>query len=332
MCLHVMSNHMNAASNAWARRTVVRWLAMSSLFVTACADAPFERGNAYDTRFSIPGTIVGLPDSITAVGDTVPLRLETSAEFRNVPRRWYVRPLDPLGQGSLRVNEANGRLVASPSHLPSVWVVRAQMGAQQYLDTVTLRQVATKFRMFCPVVCEFDAHRSRVGYSVRFAHLLDANGVPLSFNGLEDDTVRFGVGATLMVRDTTILSLRGDTLSSRTTDGTTWVIRRQFGYADSLRWTVRQRISGVTMECPPTAAKFDTVRASFSPVDSAGTPISSPVTATWTVARWEPWTTLTPRPLPGGYFVPTESGEWLLGVTVEHPTGRVNQSCVIRVP
>jgi len=332
MCFHVMPIYTNAAFKTWRRRVLIPLLALAYSAVVGCADAPFERGNAYDTRFSIPGTIIGLPDSITAVGDTVQLSLETSAEFRNVPRQWYARPLDPLSSGSLRVDDATGRLVASPSLLPSLWEVRAQMGAQQYLDTVTLRQVATRFRMFCPVVCEFDAHHRRLIYSVRFANLLDANGVPLALNGLEDDTVKFGVGATLAVRDTTILSLLGDTLRSRATDGTTWVIRRQFGYADSLRWTVRQRIAGVNMACPPTVAKFDSVRAPFTAVDPAGTPMASPVTVTWSVARYEPGTPLTPMALPGGTFVPAESGDWLLGVVVEHPTGRANQQCVIRVP
>lgn len=307
-------------------------LALAHSVVAGCAEAPFERGNAYDTRFSIPGTIIGLPDSITAVGDTVQLSLETSAEFRNVPRRWYVRPLDPLASGSLQVNAVTGRLIASPSLYPYLWEVRSQMGAQQYHDTVLLRQVATRFRMFCPTRCEFDSHRSRVIYSFRYATLLDANSVPMQFNGLEDDSVKFGVGATLMVRDTTILSLVGDTLSSRTTDGTTYVLRRQFGYVDSLRFTVRQQIASVNMICPERVAKFDTVRAPYTAVDVAGWPMTSPVTAKWSVARWEPWTTVTPQPLPDGYFVPTESGEWLLGVVVEHPTGRPNQQCVIRVP
>ncbi len=320
---------------ARSRRANRAVLAGVALLATACADPPFEVGSTYDARFTTEARIVGFPDTFTAIGQSAQLRLETEERFRDVPVRWYRRQLDfeycIWGCGSVVVDEVTGVLIASPTSYPRRWEIMARLGVQLYYDTVTTRQLPTSFRMICEEIhgCGIsNRHDAPIEWDRVGVQLLDANGVPLVYS---TDSLR-RTGTSYTVRNPDIMDVVNGEVWSRFSDGTSWIIRTQFGYTDSLLWTVRQHFASVRPLCPATAALGETVRPLVEARDPGGSLLTTPVTLSWQLhflpkdsSRYVRW------PISqDGSFVVTEFGDWHVGVWAQHITAIHSGACVVR--
>ena len=303
------------------------------LTISACADAPFERISAWDGQFTTSGKIVGLPDTLTAVGDSVQLTVDAGERYRNVQRRWSVRQIDfeacPLGCGSVQVGEFTGKLVASPTSYPRRWEVRVLMGVQQYLDTVTTRQVPSGFRLLCDADtgCGTSDYDAPLDFLLTSVQLVDANKVPLLY---QPDSAKLA-GASFSTRDPRIVDIVDGTPRSRFADGRTWILRHQFGTVDSVQWTVQQQLGSLHVNCPATAAVSDTVRLVVTARDVRGAPMNTPVTFTWLLWYGFVWDTFSRPIAQNGSFVPTEPGDWFVTVLGAHPTAGRGADCKVLV-
>ena len=333
MCLQRMHTALHGPTMARRRRATRAVLAGVALLASACADPPFPPGSPYDGSFSTEARIVGFPDTFTAVGQSVQLRLETDERFRNVPVRWFRRQLDfaacTFGCGLVQVDEVTGELIATPTSYPIRWEIMARLGAQLYYDTVTTRQLPASFRLICVDGCaisdRFNAPVDWYGFAVE---LRDANGVPLVYS---TDSLR-RTGASFTVRDRDIVDFVNGELWSRFSDGTSWIIREQFGQTDSLLWTVRQHFASVQAKCPATAALGDTVRVVAEARDPGGSLMSTPVSLDWRLFLYpQDGSRFVSRPISqDGSFVVTERGNWDVRVDAQHVTALHSAGCVVR--
>ncbi len=315
-------------------RSAAGVLATVVLVASACADPPFKPASPYDGAFTTPASVVGFPDTFTSVGQSAQLRLVTDERFNHVPRRWLVQRIDsapcPTGCGYFSMDMHTGVLIATPTPYVRRWEIQVQMGAQWYRDTVTLRQLPTVFYMGCG---QYDcgvsiSHDTPLGNAIHFVDLYDANNVRLHY---QDYTAK-AAGATLTSRDTSIVGFVDGEWRSRFKDGTTWIVREQFGKVDSGLWRVRQQVFPPKLTCPLTASVSDTVRVAVAHADSAGVPMIKPVTTSYALTRLgDP--PPAPRPISqDGSFVPTEPGDWRVQANAVHATGVRWSACVVAVP
>ncbi len=274
-----------------------------------CADPPFPPANVYDAAFTTPASIVGFPDTFTAVGQYAQLTLVTDEPLDDVPRRWSLRRVDTArcdsGCGELNVDRLTGRLTATPTSYVRRWEIRAEIGAQLYRDTVVLRQIPRSFQFDCRFCYPTDGFNAPLPFSIQSARLFDANGVALRY---QYDTAK-SAGASLTSRDPTIVDHVDGVWRSRFTEGSTWLVRQQFGQTDSVLWTVRQ-VFAPRLTCPDSAALSDTVRVNISVVDATGWPMARPVTITWRLTLWRNSIPSSRSISLDGIFIPTEAGYW----------------------
>jgi hypothetical protein len=303
-----------------SRRLAVVWLTAVMSIVSACADAPYERVNAYDPGLKVPGRIVGLPDTFFAFGDSAQPRLEVDERYRGIPVEWSVRIVRETwciiaNCGQMSINATTGTVVASPSPLSSRWEIRAKVAEQWFYDTIATRQIPVSFQSFCrwPGNCDANAFDSPFHHALTDVTPLDANGSPLL---IQTDSIKLA-GASWAVRDTTIANLVNGELRSRYANGTTWVIRRQYGKEDSVQLRVSQRLSRAEVTCQQTADISDTVRIATTVRDVNGSLLQMPVTYSWSLRLRREDNLLVSRPIASdGTFVPMEPGEWNVFLTV----------------
>ena len=301
------------------------------MVTSACADPPFPPASAYHDAFTTPANIIGFPDTFTSVGQAAEAILVADDRFRDVPRRWFAQRIDsatcPGLCSELSVDRLTGRFVATPTSYTRRWEVQVQMGAQWYRDTIVLRQIPVKFYLDCYYSCHSSSHDTPSEFSINAVQLYDANDVRLFY---ESDSSKSN-GATFTVRDTSVVDLVNGQWRSRFRDGTTWIVREQFGYVDSVQFTVRQRFVTPKLTCPQTASVSDTVRVAVSLTDSAGRPMATPVQVSFSLTRLRD-VPLRSRPImQDGSFVPTEPGDWQVYVDAIHATASHWNACVVQV-
>lgn len=307
-------------------------LAGSVLALSACADPPFTPASAYDGAFTTPSSIIGFPDTFTSVGQAAQATLVADERFRDVPRRWFAQRIDsatcPGLCSELSVDRLTGRFVATPTSYTRRWEVQVQMGAQWYRDTIVLRQIPVKFYMGCSDGCLISSHDTPSEFSINAVKLYDANGVRLYYESDSSTTS----GATFMVRDPSVVDLVNGQWRSRFRDGTTWIVREQFGYVDSVEFTVRQRFVTPKLTCPQTASVSDTVRVAVTLTDPAGRPMATPVSLSFSLTRLRDGPLRVPTSIQeDGSFVPTEPGDWQVYVDAVHATASHWNACVVQV-
>lgn len=306
------------------------------LCAQACADAPFERTNAYDSRLDIPGLVVGLPGRIESRGTFLALRLDAGAAYEDVPRHWSVWPLPSPGCnefggyeacGVATVVASTGAFEAHPSLIPRRFEIRVRMGAQEYRDTVMLEQRPDSFAFNCTTPCGVTAaFNAPVDLNSGLWTLYDANG----FTVATFDEATRRMGETYAVSDAAVIAPVDGVLRSRFAEGDAWIIRRQFALVDSVLWRVAQRATPPPeLICPTEAVQLgDTVTATARMLDPNGYPLVRPIAFSW--QAWSLVSNVPIEPVVDGTFVPTEVGPHRIYVVMVEPEHHWN-SCVFEV-
>lgn len=291
-----------------------------------CSDAPFERVSAYDPHLFIAGHIVGLPDTVFSRGSSFSLALDAGSEYAEVPRTWTVlpRPIDTCNDVNIcgRVTiDQNGDLSADPTRNRRLFEVTVRMGAQEYKDSVVLLQRGVAFDFVCegsmPPCGTSTALNASIPTGWNRFRLIDANGYYI--HTPTDSMLR--EGEVIVIRDTSIVNFVGDGWSSRFAEGSTWIVRSQYGQTDSLRWDVWQEaVEPPVLTCPTTPGPYhvgDTLVVIARGRDSNGYPLLRDIPFNWALTNRT--TAEYALPIDSGSFVPQTPGEYEIYVTMVDP-------------
>jgi hypothetical protein len=291
-----------------------------------CADAPFERVSAYDPNLVIAGRILGLPDTVFSRGSSYSLTLDAGPEFADVPRTWILvpRPIilcsDAYSCGSATLDE-NGELSVDPTPNRRLFEVTVRMGAQEYKDSVVLLQRGVTFDFICqentPPCGTSTELNDPIATGWDRIRLIDGNGFYINY---PTDSM-LSDGEVVTIRDTSIVNYVGNTWRSRFAEGSTWIVRSQYGHTDSLRWDVRQEpLAPPVLTCPTTVGPYhvgDSLVVIARGRDWNGYPLIRDIPFNWALANRT--TAEYGLPIDSGSFVPQSAGEYEIYVTMVDP-------------
>ena len=212
----------------------------------ACIDGPFVRDNLLDAQAAMVATIVGVPDTVFSLRETVTVALVTDPALpTNAVLTWSGYGMTLLAPGVFRPSTA--------SHLAAAFEIQVEIGPtlapRRIVKQVIVRQRMTSLALDCEPACSVDALLRPQELRILYR---DALGSTIS------DYQASSVHDSLLIRDTTIVRLASRpsaqvALLVPVANGSTWIVVRggALGTAvDSSRISVQQRPYWAEVNCP----------------------------------------------------------------------------------
>lgn len=265
-------------------------LCATVLTAAACKEPPFEHANVWDPRYELQGEILPRVDSVLSRGATIQLRLELAETPPAVPVAWTVTCIPETGAGPCPTASITdqGLLQVDPTPFPRRLRVVASLGSQRFELELTAVQRAVSWRFRC--LPEEDS-TCNVGASFnqplgRMVNYFDAGGFGIAPQPALPDTLE--AWAVYSWSDPGVITRVRGYLHTGFRNGSTLIVREQFGIVDTLAFRVAQVAASARFVCGEFTIG-DTVTLAFSEVrDSLGFEVQRPLLQDWSASSESP--------------------------------------------
>lgn len=272
-------------SNATRRpRAASAVVATALLALPSCMDGPFERTNPFDLEAPFEIALLGIPDTLNAVGEQFRVTIDADPPL---PEGILALDWDAIGPGAL-VSRGDGSYYVSnlAGASPSPATVRLSIGDRVIERALIIRQRVDTLALRC-IAAGCDSLTGLGALAGIYASAWDASQAPI--NGRQAAFAR----GTFTVRDTMVLRRElpdnepGSVRFSARGNGVTWVVAQVDHGLDSLRMIVRQQAAQWDFACPVSVPAGETDQLAITNVrDTRGAPMQIPTgPVTWTPGR-----------------------------------------------